>query len=117
MKIHTAVALYLSLPTPPRSSGSEHSQGALMSDFAQLLETEIPGLRRYARALTHDASRADDLVQSCLLRAVAKQHLWQAGTNLRAWLFTILHNQNVNDVRRALREGATVPVDEVAAEF
>jgi len=85
-----------------------------MSDFAQLLETEIPGLRRYARALTHDASRADDLVQSCLLRAIAKQHLWQAGTDLRAWLFTILHNQNVNDARRSMREGAAVPVQDVA---
>lgn len=85
-----------------------------MSDFAQLLETEIPRLRRYARALTRDASRADDLVQSCLLRAIAKQHLWQAGTDLRAWLFTILHNQNVNDVRRSMREGAAVPVEDVA---
>ena len=86
-----------------------------MSDFAELLETEIPRLRRYARALTHDASRADDLVQSCLLRAIAKQHLWQAGTDLRAWLFTILHNQNINDVRRSMREGAAVPVEDVAS--
>ena len=85
-----------------------------MSDFARLLETEIPRLRRYARALTRDASRADDLVQSCLLRAVAKQHLWQPGTDLRAWLFTILHNQNVNDVRRSVREGVAVPVEDVA---
>jgi RNA polymerase sigma-70 factor, ECF subfamily len=77
-----------------------------MSDFAQLLETEIPRLRRYARALTRDASRADDMVQSCLLRAVAKQHLWQPGTDLRAWLFTILHNQNVNYVRRSVRQGS-----------
>ena len=79
-----------------------------MSDFAQLLETEIPRLRRYARALTRDASRAHDLVQSCLLRAIAKQHLWQAGTDLRAWLFTILHNQHVNDTRCALRESARI---------
>jgi len=85
-----------------------------MSDFAQLLETEIPRLRRYARALTRDASRADDMVQSCLLRAVAKQHLWQPGTDLRAWLFTILHNQNVNYVRRSVREGVPVPLEDVA---
>jgi RNA polymerase sigma-70 factor (ECF subfamily) len=84
-----------------------------MSDFARLLETEIPRLRRYARALTRDASRADDLVQSSLLRAVAKQHLWQPGTDLRAWLFTILHNQYVNDVRRSAREGVTIPVEDV----
>jgi len=85
-----------------------------MSNFAQLLETEIPRLRRYARALTRDGSRADDLVQSCLVRAVAKQHLWQPGTDLRAWLFTILHNQHVNDVRRSVREGVSVPVEDVA---
>src|SRR5580692_12044953 len=85
-----------------------------MSDFARLLQNEIPRLRRYARALTRDASRADDLVQSCLVRALAKSHLWQPGTDLRAWLFTILHNQHVNEVRRAVREGINVPVEDVA---
>src|SRR5678815_4324124 len=85
-----------------------------MTDFARLLEVEIPRLRRYARALTRDVSRADDLVQSCLARAVAKQHLWQPGTDLRAWLFTILHNQHVNDVRRAVREGVSVAVEDMA---
>ncbi len=85
-----------------------------MSDFGRLLENEIPRLRRYARALTRDATRADDLVQSCLVRALAKSHLWQPGTDLRAWLFTILHNQHVNDVRRAVREGINVPVEDVA---
>ena len=57
-------------------------------------------------------SRADGLVQSCLTRAVAKQHLWQYGTDLRPWLFTILHNQHVNDVRRSVREGITVELGE-----
>src|SRR5687767_15947061 len=85
-----------------------------MTDFARLLEAEIPRLRRYARALTRDVTRADDLVQSCLTRALAKQHLWQPGTDLRAWLFTILHNQHVNDVRLSVREGVTVAVDEMA---
>ena len=77
-----------------------------MNDFGRLLEREIPRLRRYARALTHDASRADDLVQDTLVRAIAKQRGWQCGTNLRAWLFTLMHNQNVNGVRRSAREGA-----------
>ena len=86
--------------------------GFPMNDFAPLLEAQIPRLRRYARALTRDVSRADDLVQSCLTRAVAKQHLWQPGTDLRAWLFTILHNQHVNDVRRLVREGNTVELGE-----
>jgi len=85
-----------------------------MNDFARLLEAEIPRLRRYARALTRDVARADDLVQSCLTRAVVKQHLWQPGTDLRAWLFTILHNQHVNDVRRSVREGVNVAVEDMA---
>src|SRR5215469_6495510 len=85
-----------------------------MEGFGKLLEAEIPRLRRYARALTRDAVRADDLVQSCLARALAKSHLWQPGTDLRAWLFTILHNQHVNDVRRAVREGISVPMDDAA---
>jgi RNA polymerase sigma-70 factor, ECF subfamily len=85
--------------------------------FARMLEAQIPRLRRYACALTRDVVRADDLVQDCLTRAVAKQHLWQYGTNLRAWLFTILHNQYVNDVRRSVREGATVELEEEAPQL
>ena len=85
-----------------------------MNAFARLLEAEIPRLRRYARALTRDATRADDLVQNCLNRALAKRHLWQPGTDLRAWLFTILHNQHVNDVRRAVHEGIHIAVEDMA---
>ena len=83
-----------------------------MNDFARLLEAEIPRLRRYARALTRDVVRADDLVQSCLARAVAKQHLWQAGTDLRAWLFTMLHNQHISDLRHSARERNTVSIED-----
>ena len=83
-----------------------------MSDFTRLLDTEIPRLRRYARALTRDAVYADDLVQDSLARALAKQHLWQRGTDLRAWLFTILHNQHCKEVRRSAREGSSVDLDQ-----
>jgi len=79
-----------------------------MADICSRIEDEIPRLRRYARALTRDINAADDLVQDCLTRALSKIHLWQEGTDLRAWLFTILHNQYVNHVRRAVREGAAV---------
>jgi RNA polymerase sigma-70 factor (ECF subfamily) len=77
-------------------------------DFGRLLEKEIPRLRRYAFALTRNMSRADDLVQDSLVRAIAKQRYWQYGTNLRAWIFTIMHNQNVNVFRRSVRRGITV---------
>jgi RNA polymerase sigma-70 factor, ECF subfamily len=83
-----------------------------MNEFERLLESAIPSLRRYARALTRNAASADDLVQNGLIRALEKQHLWQPGTNLRAWLFTILHNQYVNDFRRALRASELDPIDE-----
>jgi RNA polymerase sigma-70 factor (ECF subfamily) len=87
-------------------------QGVFVGDTFRDIEAEIPRLRRYARALTRDLVAADDLVQDCLTRALGKLHLWQEGTDLRAWLFTILHNQYVNHVRRAVREGAAVGLNE-----
>jgi RNA polymerase sigma-70 factor (ECF subfamily) len=83
-----------------------------MNDFSRLLEKAIPRLRRYARALTRDVFRADDLVQDTLVRAMAQRHRWQHGSNLHAWLFTIMHNQNVNGVRRSVREGIAVEFDD-----
>lgn len=56
------------------------------------LVAALPRLRRYARVLTGEAHRADDLVQDTLARAWHKRHLWQAGSDLRAWLFAIMHN-------------------------
>ena len=88
-----------------------------MSEFNGLVEREIPRLRRYARALTRSADRADDLVQETLLRAISKSHLWQTGTDIRAWLFTIMHNHYVNMVRRAIRDEATVDIDKVSASL
>jgi RNA polymerase sigma-70 factor (ECF subfamily) len=75
----------------------------------------IPRLRRYARALTGDASAADDLVQDALERALVKQSLWREGTDLRAWLFTVMHNVFVNQVRSAA-VSRTVQLDDALAE-
>lgn len=83
-----------------------------MTDIYQNIELEIPRLRRYARVLARDPTAADDLVQECLVRALSRVHLWQEGSNLRAWLFTILHNQHVNHVRVSIRRGATVELGE-----
>ena len=65
-----------------------------------LLAAQIPRLRRYARALTKNVQTADDLVQDCLERAWRKAHRWEPGTDLRAWLFTVMHNVFLNEVRR-----------------
>jgi RNA polymerase sigma factor (sigma-70 family) len=66
---------------------------------AQRMVELIPRLRRYARALVGDRATADDLVQDTLERAWAKLHLYRRGTDLRAWLFTVMHNVHVNRVR------------------
>ena len=64
----------------------------------QLIVPFIPNLRRYARALIGDREGADDLVQDTLERAVRKFHLWRPG-DLRAWLFSIMHNVFVNQLK------------------
>lgn len=61
---------------------------------------QIPNLRAYARVMTRDSDRADDLVQTCLERALRSVNQFTAGTNLRAWLFTILRNAHINEIRR-----------------
>ena len=71
-----------------------------MADPGPLIEPHIPALRRYAFALLRDRDRADDLVQDTLERALSRWILWRPG-NLRAWLFTIMHNIFVNQLRGA----------------
>ena len=82
-----------------------------MNEFVPLIADQIPRLRRYARALLRDHDRADDLVQDTILRSFEKVHLYQSGTNLRAWLFTIMHNQYVNLIRRSTRLGRQVDLE------
>ena len=61
--------------------------------------SHIPALRRYARLLTGDATRADDLVQDTLERACMRWQLWQPGSVLRSWLLSLMHNLHVNHLR------------------
>ena len=74
----------------------------------------IPRLRRYARALVGDRYIADDLVQDTLERAWNKFYLWRPGSDLRAWLFTIMHNVFVNQARRRRYESEEL-TDEIPA--
>jgi RNA polymerase sigma-70 factor (ECF subfamily) len=96
-----------------------------MPSLEQSIVEHIPRLRRYARALLRgDTLAADDLVQDCLERALSRLHRWRRGTDLRAWLFTIMHNIYANQVRRVsngpqfvvLPEEAEVPANQSAAE-
>jgi RNA polymerase sigma-70 factor (ECF subfamily) len=75
------------------------------------LVAALPRLRRYARVLTGDVHRADDLVQDTLARAWDKRRLWRAGSDLRAWLFTIMHNIHVNQFSLRQRERAHTSLD------
>lgn len=78
----------------------------------------IPDLRRYARSLTGDAWAADDLVQDTLERACERFQLWAAGSDLRAWLFTLMHNLFIDGARRAMRQqGQRVDLDDVAGDL
>jgi RNA polymerase sigma-70 factor (ECF subfamily) len=70
----------------------------------RLIIEHIPRLRRYARALVGDRYIAEDLVQDTLERAWNKFSLWRPGSDLRAWLFTIMHNVFVNEARRRRHE-------------
>ena len=77
-----------------------------------LIVPYIPNLRRYARALVGDRDGADDLVQDTLERAVRKFHLWRPG-DLRAWLFSIMHNVFVNQLK-ARKISSEVDIDEAS---
>jgi RNA polymerase sigma-70 factor (ECF subfamily) len=94
--------------TPEGLGGDRRSDGQKPGTVDRSLhlqiEALIPRLRRYARAMARDPIAADDLVQECLVRALGKIHQWEEGTDLRAWLFTILHNEHVSLARRAARQ-------------
>lgn len=82
-----------------------------------LVIEQLPALRRYARALTGDAWAADDLVQDTLERACAKWQLWLAGTDLRAWLFTLMHNLYLNQRRSIQPTAGAASIDDIQSEL
>ncbi len=98
-----------STPPPPYCAG----KGTILSRKFDLVGPHIPSLRRYAMVLLrYDEDRSDDLVQDCLVRAMSRWHLWRRPENLRAWLFTILHNIYVNDVQKAAAQPNVIELQE-----
>lgn len=87
-----------------------------MEEFSTQVVQHIPRLRRYARALTGERIAADDLVQDTLERAWSKLHLWRLGSDMRAWLFTIMHNVFINQLRGRSAE-RTVSMEDDMAEL
>jgi RNA polymerase sigma-70 factor (ECF subfamily) len=93
---------------------SEDLEGHMNQVYAEI-EDFIPQLRRYALALSHNPIAADDLVQESVARALTKADLFNAGTNLRAWLFTIMHNVHISSARRQKHIGMPIDPDIAAA--
>lgn len=82
----------------------------------KLIEPFIGPLRRFAMGLCHDSHLADDLVQDCLERAISRWHLRNEDGNLKAWLFTILHNEFIDGKRRLARRGISASLDDLVIE-
>ena len=79
------------------------ADGASQADVSRQIEDEIPFLRRAVRRWHREQADADDLVQDTLVRALANAHLYEPGSDLRAWLFTIMRNQFLAGAAKANR--------------
>src|SRR3712207_4133224 len=73
-------------------------------ELREALLAAVPSLRAFAISLSGQVDRADDLVQDTILRALANLHRFEPGTNLNAWLFTILRNLFHSEYRKRRRE-------------
>lgn len=91
-------------PLPVRSSAGDRQATKDRSTFRQQLLASIPKLRAFALSLAAHADHADDLVQETLMKAWHHQDSFQEGTNLKAWLFTILRNEYFSQLRKRRRE-------------
>jgi len=87
-----------------------------LSSFLDEIEGCVPALRRYARALTRNADRADDLVQDCIERALRKQGLFRPTGPLQAWLYRVLLNLYRNGLRQSRRRGDHLSLDAMVVE-
>ncbi|EJF91624.1 RNA polymerase sigma factor [Bartonella tamiae] len=74
------------------------------TDFKRELLSILPALRAFAVSLSGKHDKADDLVQDTIMKAWAKQDSFQLGTNMKAWLFTILRNEFYSQMRKKGRE-------------
>jgi RNA polymerase sigma-70 factor (ECF subfamily) len=83
-------------------------------EFRSALIDSIPHLRAFARSLTRNRDRADDLVHDAAVRALAAADQFTPGTNFKAWIFTILRNLYYNEGRK--HHSLNVPFDEIAGE-
>jgi RNA polymerase sigma-70 factor (ECF subfamily) len=79
-----------------------------------VMEACIPALRRYAGSLLRNRQEVDDLVHDCLVRALDRLHTRRSDSEMRPWLFAIMHNLYVSQIRRKRMRGEAEPLDTVA---
>jgi RNA polymerase sigma-70 factor (ECF subfamily) len=93
-----------------RGSDGPARQGraAPSAEYLRQIENEIPFLRRTVRRWHRDKADADDLIQDTLVQALANAHLWQPGTDLRAWLYTIMRNRFLAGVNKSARSASAL---------
>src|SRR5215470_9698428 len=91
-----------------RSSRAANLGAPASPDFFGQLEEEIPFLRRNARRWYRENADAEDLVQDTLVQALANAHLWQPGTDLRAWLYTIMRNRALAGLKKSARSATAL---------
>ena len=89
---------------------------AVRKELERSINTYVTSLRRYALVLTRNSDAAEDLVQETLVKAIAASESWEPGTDLRVWMFRIMHNTHISERRRhQVREQAkpmlSKPVD------
>jgi len=89
-------------------TGRCQAGGAPSAEYLRQIEDEIPFLRRTVRRWHRDQADADDLVQDTLVQALANAHLWQPGTDLRAWLYTIMRNRFLAGVNKTARSASAL---------
>jgi len=83
-----------------------------MSGALSGMEACIPALRRYASALLRNRQEADDLVHDCLVRGLERMHTRRDDGDIRLWLFAIMHNLFVSQIRRARTRWGTEPLSD-----
>ncbi len=90
-----------------------HSGQGMTSDFREDLVSLLPRLRRFALTLTGDLDQADDLVQQACEKALLKQDQWQVGTRLDSWVYRIIQNLHIDQLRSKGRRSEYLHEDSV----
>jgi len=100
------------VPDARKAASDPRDDGAIRRE----LVTMLPRLRRFALSLTGSRHDADDLLQAALERALVRLHLWQPGTRLDSWMYRIIQNVRIDQVRAEKRRARESSLDDAPRE-